>query len=135
MKKYITATGMNHYLGTEFVKEGMTVKLVKEPDNKYDSEAIRVEMEGLGKIGYVANSTQTVIGESMSAGRLYDKFEEICEAYVKYVFPYAVLCVVAENVNQVDSLSIIYKSAFLDTNYVKIRPEIRKPSFLWFLLY
>ena len=48
-------------------------KLEKEPDNEYDKEAIKVTYEGLGKIGYVANSSYTVIGESMSAGRLYDK--------------------------------------------------------------
>ncbi len=91
---YITVTGMNHYYGTEFIKEGMTVKLVKDPDNKHDSEAIKVEMEGLGKVGYVANSTHTVLGESMSAGRIYDKIGDTCEATVKYIFSGSVLCVV-----------------------------------------
>ncbi len=91
---YITVTGMNHYYGTEFIKEGMIVRLVKEPDNQYDTEAIKVEMEGLGKVGYVANSTNTVMGESMSAGRLYDKIGETCQATVKYVFPGCLMCVV-----------------------------------------
>lgn len=40
-------------------------------DNEADKEAIRVEMEGLGLIGYVASSPYTVQGESMSAGRIY----------------------------------------------------------------
>ena len=48
----------------------MKVKLVKEPDNEYDKEAIRVETKGLGKIGYVANSPYTVLGESKSAANL-----------------------------------------------------------------
>ena len=48
----------------------MTVKLIKEPDNKYDKEAIRAEIKGLGEAGYVANSTKTVVGECLSAGRL-----------------------------------------------------------------
>ena len=56
-----------------FLEKGMKLYLEKEPDNKYDKEAIMVKKEGLGLIGYVANSTYTVIGESMSAGRLYDK--------------------------------------------------------------
>ena len=47
--------------------------LEKEPDNEYDKEAIQVKVEGLGCIGYVANSSRTVVGESYSAGRLYDK--------------------------------------------------------------
>ena len=69
---YFTITGLNHYYGSDFLKNGMKVKLIKEPDNKYDKEAIRVELKGLGKIGYVANSTYTVMGDSMSAGRMYD---------------------------------------------------------------
>ena len=45
----------------------MEVKLIKEPDNEFDKEAIKVEMDGLGLVGYVANSPYTVQGESMSA--------------------------------------------------------------------
>ncbi len=47
---YFTITGMNHYYGKDFLKPGMKVKLIKEPDNPYDKEAIRVEVKGLGKI-------------------------------------------------------------------------------------
>ena len=47
-KTYFTLTGTNHYYGKAFLKPGMKVKLIKEPDNEYDTEAIRVELEGLG---------------------------------------------------------------------------------------
>lgn len=47
---YFTITGMNYYFGSDFLKKGMKVKLIKEPDNEYDKEAIRVELKGLGKI-------------------------------------------------------------------------------------
>ena len=70
---YFTIAGYNHYYGSDFMEKGMKVKLVKEPDNEYDNEAIQVKIKGLGKVGYVANSPYTVKGESMSAGRLYDK--------------------------------------------------------------
>ena len=63
----------------------MQVKLIKEPDNEFDKEAIKVEMEGLGQVGYVANSVHTVRGESMSAGRLYDKIGDTAEGTVLYV--------------------------------------------------
>ena len=89
---YITITGMNHYYGQDFIEPKMTVRLVKEPDNKYDREAIRVELEGLGKIGYVANSPYTVKGESYSAGRVYDRIGDTAEATVKLVVPGGVLC-------------------------------------------
>ena len=53
-KTYFTLTGCNHYYGTDFMKKGMKLKLKKEPDNKYDKEAIQVKVKGLGVVGYVA---------------------------------------------------------------------------------
>lgn len=46
----ITITGLNYRFGSEFLKKGMKVKLVKEPDNVHDKEAIRVDFKGLGTI-------------------------------------------------------------------------------------
>ena len=48
---FFTVTGCNHYFGTEAFKPRVKVTLYKEPDNKYDKEAIRVEARALGKIG------------------------------------------------------------------------------------
>ena len=44
-------------------------QIMQSPDNEHDKEAICAELKGLGKIGYVANSTYTVIGDSYSAGK------------------------------------------------------------------
>ena len=74
----------------------MKIKLVKEPDNVHDKEAIRVELKGLGKIGYVANSPYTVIGESMSAGRMYDSMGKKAKGKVVLVTPKGVLCELKE---------------------------------------
>lgn len=92
MKAFFTITGTSHYHGSEFLKPGMKVKLIKEPDNPFDREAIQVRMKGLGKIGYVANSPRTVIGDSFSAGRLWDKIGKKAEGKIKYVLPDGVLC-------------------------------------------
>lgn len=92
MKHYVTVTGTTHYYGTAVVKEGLKLFLIKEPDNKADKEAIRVEMPGLGKIGYVANSVHTVIGDCMSAGRLYDRIGKTACARVMYILPNAIVC-------------------------------------------
>ena len=89
---YFTIAGANHYYGTEFLEPDMKVKLVKEPDNEVDKEAIRVEMPGLAQIGYVANSPYTVIGESYSAGRLYDKFGNNADGVILHILPNGVLC-------------------------------------------
>lgn len=95
MKKiYFTLTGTNHYFGNEFVERGMDVRLVKEPDNEFDSEAIRVEMDGLGLVGYVANSPYTVQGESMSAGRLYDRIGDTAHGKILFCLPKGILCTV-----------------------------------------
>ena len=89
---YFTVTGTNYYYGNEYFKPEMKLQLIKEPDNKADKEAIRVELEGLGKVGYVANSSHSVIGNSYSAGRLYDKIGDSAEGKVLYVLPQGVLC-------------------------------------------
>ena len=92
MKIYFTIAGTKHHYGQEFMKPDMTVRLEKEPDNEYDHEAIQVKMDGLGLIGYVANSPYTVLGESFSAGRLYDKIDDTAEGTVLYVLEKGVLC-------------------------------------------
>ncbi len=94
---YFTLTGTKHWHGLEFIKPEMKVKLIKEPDNEVDKEAIKVEMPGVGQIGYVANSPYTVIGESYSAGRLYDKIGEEASGTVLYVLDDGVICVLNEN--------------------------------------
>ena len=68
MKIWFTLTGTNHYCGQDFLKKGTKIRLEKEPDNRHDREAIKVLMDGVGHIGYVANSPWTVVGESFSAG-------------------------------------------------------------------
>lgn len=95
---FFTVTGLNYRVGnTSFIDSAMNrgevkVRLIKEPDNEYDNEAIKAEMEGLGQIGYVANSVHTKIGESYSAGRIYDLFEDEAEGTVKYVMDQGLLC-------------------------------------------
>lgn len=89
---YFTIVATDFYYGNSFLERGDKVTLEKEPDNKHDKEAIMVKMEGLGRIGYVANSVHTVIGESMSAGRLYDKVEDGAKAEVMYIMERSVLC-------------------------------------------
>lgn len=85
---FFTVTGCNHYFGTEAFKPRMKVTLYKEPDNKYDKEAIRVEARALGKIG-----SYTVLGESHSAGDLID---DGATGRVLYVLPQGLVCELEE---------------------------------------
>ena len=92
MKAFFTLTGTKHYYGSDFLKPGMKVELKKELDNEYDREAIAVNIDGLSQVGYVANSPYTVIGESMSAGRLYDKIGDTAIGEVVFVTDKGILC-------------------------------------------
>lgn len=92
MKAYFTLTGTKYYFGKDYLKPGMKIQLEKEKDNEYDKEAILVKLDGLGKIGYVANSPYTVVGDSMSAGRIYDKIGDTAIGEVIYITSQGILC-------------------------------------------
>jgi hypothetical protein len=101
---YFTIAGCSHYCGNDFMKKGMKVKLVKEPDNEYDKEAIQVKIKGMGKCGYVANSAYTVKGESMSAGRIYDKLGKKSKGKIMYVIPGGAICKIIEDGTKKDTV-------------------------------
>lgn len=92
MKIFFTIAGTRHHYGQDFFEKDMRVRLEKEPDNEHDREAIKVLLEGLGLVGYVANSPWTVAGESWSAGRIYDRIGDTAEGTVLYVLEKGVLC-------------------------------------------
>lgn len=93
MKKiYFTLTGTRFFEGDDFIEPGMKIILRKDRRNEYDKEAILVLLEGVGPIGYVANSVGTVVGESFSAGRLYDKMPSSARGRVLYKMKRGILC-------------------------------------------
>ena len=98
---YFTIAGTRHHHGSEFLKnkDGLIVKLVKEPDNDYDTEAIKVEVPGIGLIGYVAAGYKTRTDDSYSAGRLYDKFGDVGYGKVLYVLDDGVVCELIQEIN------------------------------------
>ena len=69
-------------------------KIKRKKGNEYDKEAIKVTYEGLGKIGYAANSSYTVLGDSMSAGRIYDKIGK--KAKVALVTDHGTICSISK---------------------------------------
>ena len=81
---FITITGINHYYGKKPFEIGRVIKLIKEPDNEYDDDAIYAYLPFIEKIGYVANSTHTVYDGTVSASRLYDRIGDY--AYAKIMF-------------------------------------------------
>lgn len=81
---FITITGISHYYGKKPFEIGRVIKLIKEPDNPYDNEAVGVYLPFIDKIGNVANSVNTVYGGTHSAGRIWDKFNDSTFAKVMF---------------------------------------------------
>ena len=79
-----------------FISRKRNGRIFKEKNNEYDKEAISVNYPGLGKIGYVANSPYTVIGESYSAGRLYDRIEDEAQGKVWLKLDKGIVCELIE---------------------------------------
>lgn len=95
-KNYITITGLNHYYDKEPFKIGGLVKLTKEPNNKYDCEAIAVQLPYIGTVGYVSNSPRTTYLGTYSAGRLYDKINDMCFAKILFITHCSVIAEITE---------------------------------------
>ncbi|SJZ48059.1 HIRAN domain-containing protein [Garciella nitratireducens] len=90
---FLTITGLNHYYGMKPIEIGKILTLVKDKNNKYDEEAIAVLLPYIGTIGYVANSPNTVVKGTSSAGRIYDIFEEEAYAQVLFATKESAICV------------------------------------------
>ena len=95
-EKYVTITGFKHYYGAAPFKIGKKVKCVKEPNNPYDSEAIKVVMKHIGTVGYIANSPYTAATGTMSAGRIWEKVGKKFYARVMFITSSKVICKVVE---------------------------------------
>ncbi|MDD4843608.1 MAG: HIRAN domain-containing protein [Anaerotignum sp.] len=95
-EQYITITGMNHYYGMKPFSVGKKIRCYKEPDNSYDTEAIKVTMKEIGTVGYVANSPLTTAMGTMSAGRIYDRVGHKFVAEVLFITSSKVICKVLD---------------------------------------
>ena len=95
-ERFVTITGINHYYGKKPFEIGRIFKIIKEPDNDYDDEAICAFLPFIEKIGYVANSTNTVYQGTVSAGRLYDKIEDYAYAKTMFITHSSVIAIVLD---------------------------------------
>ncbi|HHX22960.1 MAG: DNA-binding protein [Tepidanaerobacteraceae bacterium] len=94
---YVAIVGLNNYFGSKIFKPGQILRLVKDIENDYDGEAIMTLLDPIGKVGYVANSTHTVPLGCWSAGRLYDTFETVTYAVVRFITKEIVIAEIIEN--------------------------------------
>ena len=83
-KDFVTITGFKHYYGLRPFRIGQLIRCSKEPDNPFDSDAIRASLPAIGKVGYLANSPDTRAGGTESASRIYDRVPK--RFYVRVLF-------------------------------------------------
>lgn len=98
---YVTVTGFANYYHKKPFAIGNVLVCVKEPSNKYDSEAITVKLPIIGKVGYIANSPATIAGGTVSAGRIYDKVEDTFFIRVMFTTQSKIICRIEENTDGV----------------------------------
>ncbi|MCI6256608.1 MAG: HIRAN domain-containing protein [Clostridiales bacterium] len=91
-ERYVTITGFRHYYGMLPFAIGNVIRCQKEPRNQYDGEAIRCSLPTIGTVGYLANSTSTVAGGTMSAGRIYDQVGSRFHVRVLFTTSSKIIC-------------------------------------------
>lgn len=122
---FVTITGLNHYYGQKPFEIGRVIKLIKEPDNEYDNEAIVAFLPFIDKIGYVANSTNTVYQGTISAGRLYDKIDDYAYAKVMFVTHSSAIAIVLDK-EDVEETNGDVESNVTALDDVKLEKEDKK---------
>jgi len=70
--RLVSIVGVNHLIQPNILDVGDKVILVKEPENAYDLEAVKVLFSDK-HVGYVANSIKTVMRGCCSAGNILDR--------------------------------------------------------------
>lgn len=127
---FVTITGLNHYYGKKPFEIGRIIRLIKEPDNEYDKEAIATFLPFIDKIGYVANSTNTVYDGTISAGRLYDKIEDYAYGKVMFVTHSSAIVLVLdkEDVEEPDEDKNEEETVSVPVNDVKTEKKTKKPK-------
>lgn len=81
---FITINHIEDYCPVPNCLPDMALRLKKDYKNPYDDEAIAVYKNDC-KIGYVANSVSSVCRGTVSAGRLYDRFDKEIDCIVRFV--------------------------------------------------
>jgi HIRAN domain len=95
-EEYATITGMNHYYGLQPFKVGKKLKCIKEPSNPYDSEAIKVVIKDIGKVGYVANSPFTKATGTLGASGIRGYVNKKFKVEVMFITSSKVICRVVD---------------------------------------
>ncbi len=113
---YVTITGVQYFMGLKPFDIGSKLQLIKEPENKYDAEAIAVYFPFFGQVGHVANSINTIARGTISAGRLYEQFGKECSAEVLFITQTKVIARVYPDKKLKQQISVTLDDFDVDSN-------------------
>ena len=119
---YFTLTGTNHRYGSDFIEPRMTVRLVKEPDNEVDKEAIMIEMEGLGQVGYVQTAPTPLRAKVSAPAGSMIKSETPPKAPFSMFCPKACFAIL----KRILILRMMTKKIMTITTNLKMMPKMKK---------
>ncbi|MBE5781610.1 MAG: DNA-binding protein [Clostridiales bacterium] len=117
---YLSITGVNHYYGMEPFAIGRRFLCVKEPDNPYDDEAIRVVLPLKGVVGYVANSVYSRAKGTLSAGRIYPEVGDRFLVQVAFSTHSTVIAKVVESDSHEIPMDLFTENREEITEYLRI---------------
>lgn len=100
---YVTITAIRYYYGVTPFKIGKKLKCIKENNNVYDSEAIKVVQKHIGTVGYIANSPNTCVTGTKSAGGLRSKVMKKFTVKVMFITSNSVICKVIDGIKTENS--------------------------------
>ena len=93
-KNLITIAG-THFYGVSEFERGVMLRLLREPDNAYDSDAVAVYLGG-EKVGYVANSQKTACELTSKASDLDIPDSAFAEYLLNYYESYHIARIIGE---------------------------------------
>lgn len=94
---FITVCGFSKYQDLGPFNIGSRFICIKEPQNSFDDDAVRVTDDFGNTLGYIANSAQNKANGTLSASRIYDKVGGRFLVEVCFTTRTKVICLVVDS--------------------------------------
>lgn len=91
-----TIVGIHAYGNRRFLQNGTTIEIYKEPENEYDPYAVRVEIDGVGCVGHIANSARTIRLGCTSSKEICDMIGTCASATIVEAYPQYAIAILNE---------------------------------------
>lgn len=101
-----TIVGIHAYGNRRFLQNGTTIEIYKEPENEYDPYAVRVEIEGVGCVGHIANSARTIRLGCTSSKEICDMIGTCASATIVEAYPQYAIAILNEAKDNCDEQSL-----------------------------